>query len=177
MTVTILSKLDLIPVEQSLMIALAMGEKYPLDGFQDHATALIKNNTAEKLFTPDTENLSNKNVLHYAIKAHDTENSLALINKDGVTPEQLFQRESRFGFTPLHEAINEKNEKIAIALINKEGVTTKHLSLKNNAGETALDMAKEKKMVKIINAISKKLLTEAIQTTTPTHQAEHQLQH
>ncbi len=177
MTVTILSKLDLIPVEQSLMIALAMGEKYPLDGFLDHAADLIKNNTAEKLFTPDTENLSNKNVLHYAIKAHDTENSLALINKDGVTPEQLFQRESRFGLTPLHEAINEKNEKIALALIEKDGVTAKHLKLENKDGKTASDMANDKNMKKVVAAINKKLLIETIQTTIPTHKTEQQLQH
>jgi|CXWL01.1.fsa_nt_gi hypothetical protein len=175
MTDTITPKQDLVSIEQKLMVALVFGENS--SDYRYHAAAIIKNHSAKELFTPDKEIPNNKNVLHYAIETNDTINALALINKEGVTAEQLFHQDSVLLFSPLHDAIYMKNEAVATALINKEGVTAKHLSLKNNAGETALDMAKEKKMGKVINAINKKLLTEAIQTTAPTHQAEQQLQH
>lgn len=150
MTVTILSDDEIMPYEQRVMEAINKHEGVK-------AAELIKNGTAEDLFKPDTKNLSKKTALHYAIIEGYTENALALINKEGVTAEKLFQQEDRLKYTPLHEAIVKKNRIVALALINKDGITIEQLSLKNKFGQSAANLANENHMQDVVVAIESKI--------------------
>ena len=158
MTFKMLQESDLMPASQQVMKALSLSEKYPEDGYLDHADALIKKHTAKELFQPDEnldakKNRKGKNVLHYAIEVGDTTSALALIYKEGVTPEQLYHQESTTRYTPLHDAIAYGNEKVALDLVSKAD-KAKYFLRKNNEKKTALDMAQDK-MPDVAKAIEK----------------------
>lgn len=161
MTITILSSDEIKPYEQRVMEAINKNQKAK-------AAELIKDGVVEDLFKADTTNFSRKTALHYAIIEGDTENALALINKEGVTAKQLFQQEDRLKYTPLHEAIVKKNRVVALALINKDVVTAEQLSLKNKFGKSAANLATENHMQDIVTAIESKINSIKITQPTPT---------
>ncbi len=124
--------------------------------YRKKATKLIKQYSAEKLFEPD-ETLG-KNVLHYAISTGNPIIAIDLINKAGVTSEQLFHQDTH-GYTPLHEAIQNGEDIVAINLIRK-ATTSGQLQCETHVyynHKTAKQMAEDNRMPRVIVEIEERI--------------------
>ena len=156
MTFTYLSKDQLLPPSQQVMKLLSLSEKHPKASYKEDAAALIKKYSAEKLFVPD-ENLG-KNVLHYAISTNNPMIAIDLINKAGVTSEQLFHNDT-YNFTPLHEAIDKDKILVARELIRK-ATTSGQLQCETHVHDdhkTAMQMAEDKSMTDVVRDLKKRI--------------------
>lgn len=162
---------------QQVMQLLELSKEYPDGNHKKDAERLIELYSAKELFEPDD---SGKNVLHYAISAHNTAVATALINKDGATSEQLFHQDIH-GYTPLHDAIDNSREMLSLELI-KKATTREQLQWQTHADDdskTPLQMANDKLMHKVAKAINKRikdLSPESTQNKIPIRFVNHRQQ-
>ncbi len=123
-----------------------------LFGDNEITAKLIKTAKPEQLFLQDRYGST---ALHNAVIAHNEEDALAIISKEGITSKQLFLQDE-YGSTALHSAVKAHNKKEALAIISKEGVTAEQLLLKDNDKKTVLDyLVGEEKMKPVIVAIGR----------------------
>ncbi|MEQ1706334.1 MAG: ankyrin repeat domain-containing protein [Rickettsiales bacterium] len=124
--------------------------------YRRKATELINQYSAEKLFEPD-ERLG-KNVLHYAISTGNPIIAIDLINKAGVTSEQLFHQDTD-GYTPLHDAIDKGAERVAINLIRKATTSGQLQCMTHVHGDhkTAMQMAEDKSITNVVRDLKNRI--------------------
>ena len=88
-------------------------------GNKEMALRLIAEGSPEQIFSPDK---FHKTPLQFAIVVGAEEIALTIINKEGVTQEQLLHKEKLFGNTAMDLAVTKNMKDVAQALSEKTGV-------------------------------------------------------